>query len=139
MQIRSIFYGLWFGSIIGGILVAMVRSMFFGHEMWLNISLTMRITVIYVFPFVVAASFTLLPLLIRHSKVHFVGFTYAGAVAGIVVSALYLFVNRVLNWFTEASTTTMTFVFLSAVIVAWSIWAVSRVAELISLRRGATR
>lgn len=139
MQLRSILYGMWFGALLGGMLVTALRNLFYGETLWLDAGAMMRNTAVYVLPFVVIASFTLLCLLVRHSLLHFVGFTGAGVIAGVVITLLYLFANRVLSWFPPATTVSMTYVFCSAVVVAWSVWLMSLVIELIDLRRGATR
>lgn len=137
IRFRSIFYGMWVGALVGGVLVTVLRPVIFGGVAWLDVSAAMRNTAVYVLPFVVAASFTLLPLLVRYKRLDFVGFTGAGAVAGVFVSALYLLAHRTLDWFSEASTTSIAYVLCSAVIVAWSVWAGSRVAEFIHRRSGA--
>ena len=138
MQFRSIFYGFWLGSIVGAILITAIRPMFFGNVPWLDVAATLR-NVTIIGPTVAASSFILLPLLVRHEKLHFVGFTGAGVVVGGVTTLLYLLANRVLHWFPPATTMSMTYVFCSAVVVAWSIWLVSVVIELIDRRRGEAR
>lgn len=134
IRFHSIFYGMWVGALVGGILVTVLHSAIFGGTASLDVSTVMRNTAVYVVPFVVVASFTLLPLLIRYNKLNFVGFTCAGTVAGVVISALYLLAHRILNWFSEASTTSLAYVLCSAVIIAWSVWTVSRVAEFLHRR-----
>jgi len=99
----------------------------------------MRNTAVYVLPLVVIASFTLLRLLVRHNLLHFVGFTGAGVIAGVVIALLYLFASHVLSWFPPATMMSMAYVFCSAVVVAWSVWLMSLVIEIIDLRRGVTR
>jgi hypothetical protein len=135
MQVRSVFYGLWLGALIGGVLVTAIRPVFYEDAPWLDVNAIMRNSTIYVFPFVVVASFTLLRVLVRHNKLHFFGFTSAGIFAGVIVSFLYLLAYRILSWFSEPTMTSAAYVFCSAVVVAWTIWAVGWVAEFIDRKR----
>lgn len=125
---------MWVGALVGGALVTVLRSIVLGGNASLDVSAAMRNTVVYVLPLVVVASVTLLPLLMRFNKLNFVGFTCAGAAAGVVVCALYLLAHRTVNWFSEPSATSIAYVLCSAVIVAWSVWMVSRVAEFLHRR-----
>lgn len=134
IRFRSIFYGMWLGALVGGIPVTVLRSIIFEGTASLDMSTAMRNTAVYVLPLVVVASVTLLPLQTRFNKLNFVGFTCAGAVAGVAISALYLLAHRSLNWPSETSTTSIAYLLCSAVIVAWSVWTVSRVAEFLHRR-----
>jgi hypothetical protein len=136
MQFRSIFYGLWLGALAGGVLITVLKPMFYRDAPWFDVAAVMKNTVVYVLPFVVGASFTLLRPLVRFDKLHFVGFTSAGIVAGVIVSALYLLSHRILSWFSEPTTTSVAYVFCSAVVVAWTVWAVACITEFIGRKRG---
>lgn len=134
MQLRSIFYSLWLGALIGGVLVTLIRPVFYAGAPWLDLGETMRNTVAYVLPIVIAASFTVLPILVRYSKLHFTGFTCAGIVAGVILSLLHLAAHRTLGWFSDVDVTSIAYIFCSAVLVAWVISAVRSLAEFILLR-----
>jgi hypothetical protein len=136
MQLRSILYGMWLGALLGGVLITLLRQYIYGEPLWLDARLVMRNTAVYVLPLVVVASFTLLRVLVRYRLLHFAGFTAAGIIAGGLITAFFLLAHRVLDWFSEASTVSMAYVFCSAVIVAWSVWLVSRVVDFRDRKRG---
>lgn len=139
MQLRSIMYGMLFGALVGGVLVTSLRQMFLGQPLWLDVASVMRNTAVYVLPLVVVASVSLLRVLVRHRLLHFVGFTGAGVVAGGVVTAFYLLANLTLGWFPAVTTVAMTYVFFSAVVVAWSIWLISMLLDRFGPWRDAKR
>jgi hypothetical protein len=134
MQFRSLFYGLWFGPVLGAILITAVRPMLYGGPFWFDLNASLRnIGVVYLYGAVIG--YPLFLLLVRYNKLHFVGFTGAGVIAGVVVVALYLFANRVLHWFDVVNAISIADVFCSAIVVSWSVWLVSRVSEFIDRKR----
>ena len=137
VQFRSIFHGLWLGALIGGGLVTLIRPVFYAGAPWLDLGAMMRNTVAYVLPIVIAASFTVLPILLRYSKLHFIGFTCAGIVAGAILSFLHLAAHRTLGWFSDVDATSIAYIFCSSVLVAWVISAVRSLARFILVRRDA--
>lgn len=136
LQFHGLFYGLWLGSLVGAVLITIIQPMFYGGAPWLDAGAVMRNTAVYVYPLFAVVGYPLFLVLVRYDKLHFVGFTFAGAVAGVVITVLYLLAHRVLNWFSEANTASMAYVFCSAVVIAWSVWVVSRLTEFIDRKRG---
>lgn len=134
VEFRSVLYGLWFGALAGGVIVTLIRPVFYPGTAWLDMNGMIRNTVVYVLPIVIVASFTLLPALVRYDKLNLSGFTFAGVVIGVLLSLLHVTAHHILNWFSDVSLVSNAYVLVSSILVAWTIWVLSRLAEFISLR-----
>lgn len=135
MQFRSLFFGLWLGPALGAVLITAIRPMLYGQPFWFDLNVLLRnIGVTYLYGGLIGYPSYL--LLVRFNKLHFIGLTVAGTVAGVVIATLCLFANRVPHWLPTTSAMSVRYLFLSAVIVAWSVWFMSAVIELIDRGRG---